>query len=75
MIGGIVFVFVNKCPAEFIANTFFRNQFYLPIAPAEGLYLKTLDFKGYNNKKEIPEKLEFEEENVKKSMDGLEKEI
>jgi tRNA U38,U39,U40 pseudouridine synthase TruA len=57
MIGGIVFVFVNNYPPEFIANTFFRNQFYLPIAPANGLYLKSIDFKGYNNKKEIPEKL------------------
>ena len=51
MIGGIVFVFVNNYEPEFISNTFFRNQFYLPIAPPNGLYLKCMDFKAYNNKK------------------------
>ena len=54
MVGSIVFIFINNYPAEFIANTFFRNQFYLPIAPANGLYLKELNFAGYNKKKEIP---------------------
>lgn len=51
MIGGMVFVFVNHYEPQFIGNTFFRNQFYLPIAPPNGLYLKTIDFKAYNNKK------------------------
>ena len=75
MMGCIVFVFVNGYVPEFIGNTFFRNQFFLPTAPAEGLYLKGMDFKGYNNRQEIPEKLQFEEQHIKETTDKLQKEI
>ncbi len=54
MVGAIVFVFINDYVPEFIGNTFFKNQFHLPIAPANGLFLKSVDFMGYNKRKEIP---------------------
>ena len=52
-------VMSNGYPANFINNTFFRNQISMPIAPAEGLYLSDLNFGHYNRKNEIPERLEF----------------
>jgi len=53
-------IFVNHYPANYVANTFFRNQISMPLAPAEGLYLNSIDFGRYNLKKDIPEPLTFE---------------
>ena len=50
IIGGIIMVMSNGYPANFINNTFFRNQISMPIAPAEGLYLSDLNFGHYNRK-------------------------
>lgn len=45
---------------SFIENTFFNNQFYVPLAPPFGLYLRYLTFESYNRKQDIPEKISFE---------------
>ena len=33
-------IMVNHYPSSYIQNTFFRNQIHMPLAPAEGLFLK-----------------------------------
>ena len=37
-------VILNNYPANYIANTFFRNQIFMPLAPPQGLYLNQLSF-------------------------------
>lgn len=60
MIGCILMIFANNYPPSFIANTFFRNQICMPLAPPEGLYLKELSFAHYNRKNDVPELLVFD---------------
>lgn len=60
IIGSILQVFMSEYEASFIDNTFFNNQFYVPLAPPFGLYLRTLTFQSYNRKTDIPEKIDFD---------------
>ena len=60
MIGCIIMIMVNHYPSSYIQNTFFRNQIHMPLAPAEGLFLKGINFDAYNKKKDIPEPLSFD---------------
>jgi tRNA pseudouridine38-40 synthase len=43
-------------------NSFLNNKMYLWLAPADGLFLDRIYFKGYNSRKDIPEQLEFSSE-------------
>lgn len=65
MIGAIVQVFQNDFPEDFIKNSFGSNIINVWLAPAEGLLLDRIQFKGYNNKDDIPEKLDITEEEEK----------
>ena len=60
MIGCIIMVMVNNYPSSFIQNTFFKNQIHMPVAPAEGLFLRGVNFQSYNKKKDIPQMLKFD---------------
>ena len=62
IVGCIIQVFMSDYEPSFIDNTFFNNQFYVPLAPPFGLFLRYLTFESYNRKPEIPEKIDFEEE-------------
>lgn len=53
---------LNGYEPDFINNTFFNNQMPIPLAPPHGLFLLNLFFDSYNRKKEIPEKIELNEE-------------
>lgn len=50
IIGCILQVFISDYEPSFIDNTFFNNQFYVPLAPPFGLYLRYLTFDSYNRK-------------------------
>lgn len=54
IVGCIVQVFMSENEPSFIDNTFFNNQFYIPLAPPFGLYLRYLTFESYNRKQDIP---------------------
>lgn len=60
MIGMIIQVFLHNEPEGFVENTFFNNILRIMLAPADGLYLESLRFDGYN-RGDVPEKLTFED--------------
>ena len=59
MVGMIVALFQNDLTTEFLKNSFNQNSFHVWLAPSEGLLLHSIELKGYNNKKDIPEKVEL----------------
>ena len=61
-------VILNNYPTNYIENTFFRNQIHMPLAPANGLYLNSLSFEHYNQKKDTPEPLVFDENTTIKEL-------
>ena len=62
MIGVIIEIFLNDLSPAYISNTFYDNQIHVLLAPPHGLYLKNMSFDSYNKKQEIPQKIEFKEE-------------
>ena len=58
MIGGGLFAFKNKLGSTYIENTLTKNKSNIWLAPSEGLMLDRITFENYNNKKDIPMKLE-----------------
>ena len=49
---------------QFIDNSFYQNAVAIWLAPPQGLFLNRVTFEAYNRKIDIPEKLEFNEEEV-----------
>ena len=62
MIGIIIEIFMHDYDPTYIANTFYNNQVHVLLAPPHGLYLNKLNYDSYNKKQEIPEKIEFSQE-------------
>ena len=51
MIGMIVDCMRNKKDMDYFKNSFLDNQYDIPKAPGEGLYLKNIDYSNYNERK------------------------
>ena len=70
MVGIIIEVFIHNYDPSYISNTFFFNQIRVLLSPPFGLYLSRLNFDSYNRKQDIPENIEFgEEEEMMKSYE------
>ncbi len=48
MMGNIMQVLVQDKIEEYFMNSFLNNKMYLWLAPADGLYLDRIFFKGYD---------------------------
>lgn len=59
--GLITQVVQEDMPESVIDSSFFHNVTRLWLAPAHGLFLNRMRFDGYNNKDDIPEPIEFKE--------------
>lgn len=68
MIGVIVQIFHEDLTPDFIDNTFFNNVIKLWLAPPQGLLLNRVNFDGYNNKIDIPEKLVIKSDEESKML-------
>jgi len=64
MIGIMVQVIHEGLKDGFIDNSFFQNSVNIWLAPPQGLLLDGVTFDAYNRKNDIPEKIEFNEEEV-----------
>lgn len=65
----IVSIFQNDLSKDFLHNSFGQNSFFVWLAPSEGLLLKQILLKGYNSKKDIPEKVELSQEELMETND------
>jgi tRNA pseudouridine38-40 synthase len=66
MIGIMIQVIQTGHNDQLIDNSFFNNAVNIWLAPPQGLLLDRVTFDGYNKKKDIPELLEFNENEVKR---------
>ena len=64
MIGIMVQVIQEDLKDNFIDNSFYQNSVNIWLAPPQGLFLDRVTFDAYNQKTDIPEKLEFNPEEV-----------
>jgi len=69
MIGIMVQVIQEDLKDAFIDNSFFQNSVNIWLAPPQGLFLDRVTFDAYNKKNDIPEKLEFTQEEEEKLID------
>jgi tRNA U38,U39,U40 pseudouridine synthase TruA len=69
MVGMIVSLFQNDLNVDFLKNSLNQNQVYVWLAPSEGLLLHSIFFKPYNNKKDIPEKIELNQKELEECED------
>lgn len=69
MIGIMVQVIHEGLKDQFIDNSFFQNSVNIWLAPPQGLFLDRVTFDAYNRKNDIPEKLEFNQEEEDKLVD------
>jgi len=66
MIGIMVQVIQEDLKDNFIDNSFYQNSVNIWLAPPQGLFLDRVTFDAYNQKTDIPEKLEFNPEEEEK---------
>mgnify|MGYP002623221577 FL=1 len=64
MIGIMIQIVHQDLPDQFLSNSFYNNAVQIWLAPPHGLLLDRVTFDGYNKKKDIPEPLDFTEEEV-----------
>jgi tRNA pseudouridine38-40 synthase len=64
MIGIMVQIIHQDYKDNFIDNSFYQNSIAIWLAPPQGLFLDRVTFEAYNKKLDIPEKLEFNPEEV-----------
>jgi tRNA pseudouridine38-40 synthase len=69
MIGIMIQVIQEDLKDGFIDNSFFQNSVNIWLAPPQGLFLDRVTFDAYNKKTDIPEKLEFNQEEEDKVTD------
>ncbi|EGR33831.1 tRNA pseudouridine synthase family protein, putative [Ichthyophthirius multifiliis] len=73
MIGIIVMMIYKNLPDSFIETSFCHNVIHIWLTPSNGLFLNRMVFESYNNIRDIPEKICFDENEEKKILEFREK--
>ena len=75
MIGMIIDCMRNKKDMDYFKNSFLDNQYDIPKAPGEGLYLKNIDYSNYNERKLNKKNNIFLTEEDEREMEDFRKQL
>lgn len=75
MIGMIIELCRNSKTIQYLNNSFLSNKMEIPIAPADGLYLRRIDYSRYNETKYVKKNNIFITEEDEMEMDLFEESI
>jgi tRNA pseudouridine38-40 synthase len=75
MVGCIIDVCRENRDNEYLDNSFLSNKVDIPKAPAEGLYLRKIDYSRYNDRKSTKKSPIFTTETDEKEMEDFAKEL
>ena len=75
MIGMIIDCMRNKKDMDYFKNSFLDNQYDIPKAPGEGLYLKNIDYSNYNERKLNKKNNIFLTEDDEREMEDFRKQL
>ena len=75
MIGMIIDIMRNGKDMDYFKNSFLDNQYDIPKAPGEGLYLKNIDYSNYNERKLNKKNNIFLTEEDEREMEDFRKQL